>query len=55
MCLLLELREAFIWVAISEAGNANKLKLELPASEMAVQINASQSGGPHQSQFYHTA
>ena len=27
MCLLLELCEAFIWAAISEAGNSNKLML----------------------------
>ena len=29
--------------------------LELPVSEIAAQINASQSGGHHQSQVYHTA
>ena len=27
MCLLLELCEAFIWAAISEAGNSNELIL----------------------------
>ena len=27
MCLLLELCEAFIWAAISEAGNSNELTL----------------------------
>ena len=50
MCLLLELCEAFIWAAISEAGNSNELVLWSRGNWVFLSC-----GRPHEIQFHHSA